>query len=53
MEAFHGKRDTLERGIIIGGSLSFSAIVIFIVWIYKSFSPKDYYSHANTICIFA
>ena len=31
MEALHGKRDTFERDIIIGGSLSFSPIVIFVV----------------------
>ena len=49
LEALHGKRDTFERDIIIGGSLSFSPIVIFVVWIYKSSSPKDYFSHANTI----
>ncbi len=30
-EALHGKRDTFERDIIIGGSLSFSPIVIFVV----------------------
>ncbi len=42
-EALHGKRDTFERDIIIGGLLSFSPIVIFVV----------YFSHANTICIFA
>jgi hypothetical protein len=49
IEAFHGKRDTFERDIIIGGLLSFSPIVIFVVWIYKSASPTDYFSHANTI----
>ena len=48
LEALHGKRDTLEYDIIIGGLLSFSPIVIFVVWIYKSASPKDYFSHANT-----
>ena len=32
-EAIHGKRDTFERDIIVGGSLSFSPIVIFVVWI--------------------
>ena len=48
-EALHGKRDTFERDLIIGGLLSFSPIVIYVVWIYKSASPKDYFSHANTI----
>ena len=47
-EALHGKRDTFERDIIIGGSLSFSPIVIFVVWIYKSASPNDYFSHAKS-----
>ena len=44
----HGKRDTLERDIFIGGLFSFSPIVIFVIWIYKSSSPTDYYSHSNT-----
>ncbi len=52
-EALHGKRDTLECDIILGGLLSFSTIVIFVVWIYKSASPKDYFGHANTIFSFA
>ena len=37
----HGKRDTLECDIIIGDLLSFSPIVIFVVGIYKSASPKE------------
>jgi hypothetical protein len=53
LSAFHGKRDTLECDIIIGGLISFSPIVIYVVWLDKSSSPKDYFSHANTICIFA
>ena len=30
-EAFHGKCDTLERDIFIGGLFSFSPIVIFVI----------------------
>jgi hypothetical protein len=30
-EGLHGKRDTLERDIFIGGLFSFSPIVIFVV----------------------
>ena len=33
-EAFHSKRDTFERDIIIGGFFSFSPVVNFVVWIY-------------------
>jgi hypothetical protein len=53
LEGFHGQRDTSERDIIIGGFLSVSPIVIYVVRNYKSSSPADYFSHANTICIFA
>ncbi len=31
IEAFHGKRDTLERDIFTGGLFSFSPIVIFVI----------------------
>ncbi len=48
-EAFHSKRDTFERDIIIGGFLSFSPVVIVVVWFYESSPPKDYYSSTNTI----
>ncbi len=30
-EGLHGKRDTLERDIFIGGLFSFSPIVIFVI----------------------
>ena len=49
LEALQGKRDTLECDIIIGGLISFSPIVIYVVWLDKSSSPKDYFSNANTI----
>ena len=31
VEAFHGKCDTLERDIFIGGLFSFSPVVIFVI----------------------
>ena len=52
-EAFHDKRDSFERDIIIGRFGSFSTVVIFGVLFDLSYLPKDYYSHANIIYIIA
>ena len=52
-EAFHDKRDSFERDIIIGRFRSFSTVVIFGMSFDSSYSPKDYYSHASILYIIA